>query len=76
MIRKNWQRDEEKLLIEHYKTLTILELVDMFLRMGRPRNQDSINAKIKRLKAEGKIEGGKTKKTIKRALQQRGLKVG
>lgn len=76
MLRKNWQRDEEKLLIEQYKIKTILELVSMFLHMGRPRNQDSINAKIKRLKAEGKIEGGKTETTIKRSLKQRGIKVG
>jgi len=71
MRRKGWQLGEEKLLIENYKTKTISELIEMFAKLDRPRNKDSINAKIKRLKAEGRIEGGKTKETITRSLKQR-----
>lgn len=68
MPRKGWKRPEEKLLIENYQTKTIQELIQM---LGGQRNQDSINAKIKRLKAEGRIEGGKTEETVKRSLKQR-----
>jgi len=71
MRRKGWQLGEEKLLIENYKTKTISELIEMFAKLDRPRNKDSINAKIKRLKAEGRIEGGKTEETIARSLKQR-----
>lgn len=66
MPRKGWRRDEEQLLIENYHTSTINELVRM---LGR--NADSINAKIKRLKADGRIEGGKTEDTVQRSLTQR-----
>lgn len=66
MPRKGWSRPEERLLIEYYKTKTIQELIQL---LGR--NQDSINAKIKRLKAEGRIEGGKTDDTVTRSLKQR-----
>jgi hypothetical protein len=69
MPRRGWRRDEEKLLIENYQTKTIVELIQM---LGR--NQDSINAKIKRLKAEGRIEGGKTEETVRRSLKQRRIK--
>jgi hypothetical protein len=71
MRRKGWQLGEEKLLIENYKIKTIFELIEMFSKLDRPRNKDSINAKIKRLKAEGRIEGGKTEETITRSLKQR-----
>lgn len=64
--RKGWMRSEENLLVQHYKTLTIQELVRL---LGR--SQDSINAKIKRLKSEGKLEGEKEEATVKRALSQR-----
>lgn len=67
--RKGWKMGEEKLLIANYHTNTIEELV---LLLGR--GQDSINAKIKRLKAEGRLEGGKTGDTIQRALTQRRTK--
>lgn len=66
MPRRGWRIDEEKLLINHYKTKTIAELIQII-----GRNQDSINAKIKRLKADGRIEGGKTKEAVKRSLTQR-----
>lgn len=66
MSRKGWRIGEEKLLIEYYKTKTIFELIQL---LGR--NQDSINAKIKRLKADNRIEGGKTHETVNRSLSQR-----
>ncbi len=72
MRRKGWRLDEEKLLIEYYSTKTITELMEIFVKLKRPRNQDSINAKIKRLKADGRIKGGKTKETVSRSLLQRG----
>jgi len=36
------------------------------------RDEDSINSKVKRLKAKGKIVGGKTEETIQRSYDQRG----
>jgi len=71
MARKGWRLEEEKLLIENYHTKTIAELIELFKKLDRPRNQDSINAKIKRLKAEGRLEGGKTEDTVTRSLTQR-----
>lgn len=68
-IRKGWKIPEERLLIENYHTKTIAELVEIL-----DRNQDSINAKIKRLKAEGRLEGGKTEDTVQRSLTQRKTK--
>lgn len=67
--RKGWKIPEERILIENYHTKTIAELVKLL-----DRNQDSINAKIKRLKAEGRLDGGKTDDTIHRALIQRNVK--
>jgi hypothetical protein len=66
MRRKGWDRGEERLLIENYSTKTIYELEQMLCR-----NQDSINSKIKRLKAEGKLDGNKTEEALTRSLQQR-----
>ena len=66
MPRKGWRRDVESVLINNYHTSTIYELVRM---LGR--NADSINAKIKRLKADGKLTGGKTEDTVQRSLTQR-----
>jgi len=67
MRRKGWGLYEESLLIKHYKTSTIQELQKLF-----NRSADSINAKIKRLKAEGKIDCQKDQETVDRALRQRG----
>jgi hypothetical protein len=39
------------------------------------RSQESINNKIKRLKAAGKISGGKEDNAVKRAYDQRGQDV-
>ena len=66
--RKDWRRTDELNLIENYPIKTIQELMIMF----PGRSQESINNKIKRLKAEGKIEGGKVEDTVQRAYTQRG----
>jgi len=66
--KKRWTYTEEKLLIDKYSTTTIKEEMAMF----PGRDEDSINSKIKRLKAAGKIVGGKTEETIQRAYEQRG----
>ncbi len=68
MVRKRgWKFSEEKILIENYNEKTILELEELLI----VRDADSINSKIKRLKAAGKIVGGKTEKTRNRAYRQR-----
>ena len=69
--RSNWTYSEEKKLIEHYHTKTIKELAVMFPN----RTNESINNKIKRMKAQGKIKDGKTNDAIKRAYDQRRRKV-
>lgn len=71
MRRSNWNYTEEKKLIEHYHTKTIKELEVMF----PDRSRESINNKIKRLKAAGKIKDGKTDTTIERSYNQRGREV-
>jgi hypothetical protein len=69
MGRKNWTHSDEKQLINNYDKCTIKELEAMF----PDRSRESINNKIKRLKKAGKIAGGKTEDTIKRAYDQREL---
>jgi hypothetical protein len=64
---KRWTHAEEATLIENYKRKTIQELMEMFPF----KSQDSINAKIKRLKAKDKIDGDKDKDVVKRAYTQR-----
>ena len=54
--------------MEHYNDRTIKELESML----PGRNADSINCKIKRMKARGKIIEGRTDDAKKRAYQQRG----
>jgi len=74
MGRIGWHPQEEKFLIENYATLTIKELIDGLFKISnkaRKRSADSINAKIKRLKAEEKIKEEKTEETIHRSLIQR-----
>ena len=68
MKRRKWSFTEEKMLIENYNKLTIKELEMLFPERGR----ESINNKIKRLKAAGKIAEGKTEETVQRAYDQRG----
>ena len=67
MPKKTWGYTDEKLLIQHYHTMTIKEL----LRFFPDRSAESINAKIKRLKRQGKIQGYKDPDTHTRALCQR-----
>lgn len=69
MARQGWSYSEEKLLIDSYNDMTIKELEEILPK----RNADMINAKIKRLKSAGKIDKGKTEKTIQRAYEQRGI---
>ena len=59
--RKGWSYSEERLLLENYASMTIKELEELLPR----RNADMINAKIKRLKAAGKIKEGKTDEAMK-----------
>ena len=70
MKRRGWSHTETKVLIENYDKCTIKELELMFPE----RSRESINNKIKRLKAIGKIAEGKDDVTIKRAYEQRGDK--
>jgi hypothetical protein len=65
--KKDWSPSEEKKLIDNYAKKTIQELMIMFAK----RSQESINNKIKRLKAAGKIKGGKKEEVIQRSYDQR-----
>ena len=67
MPRKGWRRDEEQFLLDNYDSMTILELKKAL----KGRSSDSINAKIKRLKREGRLSGQKTDDTVTRSLKQR-----
>jgi hypothetical protein len=69
--KKKWGFSEEKKLIDNYSIKTIQELMTMFPK----RSQESINNKIKKLKAAGKIKGGKEDDAVKRAYDQRGQDV-
>lgn len=69
--RRKWTNSDEKKLMDTYNTLTIFELMDIF----PGRSQESINNKIKRLKAAGKIKGGKDEDTVQRAYEQRSREV-
>lgn len=68
MRRRGWSYTEERVLIENYNKQTIKELELLFPE----RSRESINNKIKRLKAAGKIAEGKTEETVQRAYEQRG----
>ncbi len=68
MKRRKWSFTEERVLIDNYNKCTIKELEMMFPERGR----ESINNKIKRLKAAGKIAEGKTNDTVQRSYEQRG----
>ena len=66
--RRGWSYTEERILIENYNSKTIKELESML----PGRKADSINCKIKRLKASGKITENKDPDTVKRSYDQRG----
>lgn len=65
--KKRWRATDEKVLIDNYAVMTIQELMDLLPGYS----QDSINSKIKRLKAAGKIKGKKELETIHRSYEQR-----
>jgi hypothetical protein len=65
--KKDWNSTDEKKLVDNYAKKTIQELMTMF----PSRSQESINNKIKRLKAAGKIKGGKENEVIQRSYDQR-----
>lgn len=67
MRRRGWSYREKQLLIEKYHASTIKELEELFPN----RTRDSINSEIKRLKATGKISGGRTDEAKRRSYQQR-----
>jgi hypothetical protein len=70
--RRGWHPREEQYIVENYAVMTIKELVQGLEQLsGRKRTDDSINAKIKRLKADGRIEGGKENEAVTRSLRQR-----
>ena len=72
MKRRGWHLKEEEFLVNNYKTLTINELRFGLEKLSnRKRTADSINAKIKRLRGERKIEGHKDDETVNRSLVQR-----
>jgi len=73
MAKTTWHVNEEAFLIKNYSTMTIKELREGLLIISptRKRTDDSINAKIKRLRIDGKIEGHKSNETINRSLAQR-----
>lgn len=75
MGRRDWHINEEEFLKENYATLTIKELqLNLYKLSGRNRSADSINAKIKRMKADGVIEGYKEGDAVNRSLIQRQIK--
>lgn len=72
MRKMGWHPKEESFLVDNYHNKTIKELkTGLFELSGRIRSADSINAKIRRLKLEGKISGEKDEDTVDRALRQR-----
>lgn len=72
MKRRGWHMKEEEFLMNNYAVMTIKELqLNLKELSNRDRTADSINAKIKRLKAEGKIEGQKDAVAVQRSLVQR-----
>jgi len=72
MRRRGWHLKEEEFLVNNYAVMTIKELQDGLMEISnRTRTADSINAKIKRLKADGKIEGQKDEVVVQRSLTQR-----
>ena len=72
MKRRGWHLKEEEFLVNNYAVMTIKELQDGLMEISnRNRTADSINAKIKRLKAGGKIEGQKDETAVQRSLVQR-----
>ena len=77
MRRRLWHTKEEEFLINNYADLTIKEIKKELENLsGRKRTADSINAKIKRLKFEKRIEGHKDNEAVNRSLIQRRKELG
>jgi len=71
-MRNSYFLAEEDFIIKNYNKLTIKELQAGLEKIsGKKRTQDSINSKIKKLKAKGLISGHKSKEVVNRALKQR-----
>ena len=76
MGKRGWHVYEENFLVNNYAKMTIKELSDGLLKLANRReyerrSDDSINAKIKRLKLEGRIAESKEDETVFRSLVQR-----
>lgn len=72
MAKITWHINEESFLIKNYTIMTIKELKEGLGKLSsRRRTDDSINAKIKRLKAENKILSKKEENVVTRSLIQR-----
>jgi hypothetical protein len=76
MGKRGWHVYEENYLVSNYAKMTIKELSDGLLKLANRReyerrSDDSINAKIKRLKLEGRIAESKEDETVFRSLVQR-----
>lgn len=66
--RSEWSVSEIRTIMENYHTKTISELNDM---LENKRSDESINAKISRLKKAGKLDGKKDDEVVLRSLKQR-----
>lgn len=65
--RRKWLGSETNILIDNYKTKSIKELMELL----PTRSQDSINNRIKHLKAAKKIKEEKSQEAIDRSYRQR-----
>lgn len=65
--RRKWLESETRLLINNYKIKSIKELMELL----PTRSQDSINNRIKYLKANKKIKEEKSQDAINRSYRQR-----
>jgi len=76
MGRRGWHMKEEEFIRDNYATMTAKELQKGLLAIsGRVRSEDSINAKVKRLKDDGVITWLRDGETVTRALIQRRKKI-
>lgn len=76
MGKRGWHVYEEDFLANNYAVMTIKELSDGLLKLANRRenerrSDDSINAKIKRMKLEGRIVESKEDDAVLRSLVQR-----
>ena len=64
---RQWTFSEEQVLIEHYATSTIFDL----MKLLPGRDADAINCKIKRMRKQNKILSHKKPETVARAYKER-----